>query len=44
LTESQNVSGKSLGLVMDTTHEVVIWGKEYRSGNMIYPYAKAKGQ
>jgi branched-chain amino acid transport system substrate-binding protein len=43
-TQFQNVTGNSLDLFMDTTHEVVIWPKEYKSGNMIYPYAKAKGQ
>jgi branched-chain amino acid transport system substrate-binding protein len=41
-TQFQNVTGNSLDLFMDTTHEVVVWPKEYKSGNMIYPYAKAK--
>ena len=26
----------------DTTHEVVIWPNEYKSGDMISPYSKAK--
>jgi branched-chain amino acid transport system substrate-binding protein len=42
-TQFQNVTGNSLDLFTDTTHEVVVWPKEYKSGNMIYPYAKAKG-
>jgi branched-chain amino acid transport system substrate-binding protein len=42
-TQFQNVTGNSLDLFMDTTHEVVVWPKEYKSGNMIYPYSKAKG-
>jgi hypothetical protein len=25
-----------------STHEVVVWPKEYRSGDMIYPYAEAR--
>jgi branched-chain amino acid transport system substrate-binding protein len=41
-TQFQNVTGNSLDLFTDTTHEVVVWPKEYKSGNMIYPYAKAK--
>ena len=41
-TQFQNVTGNSLDLFTDTTHEVIIWPKEYQSGKMIYPYAKAK--
>ena len=26
----------------DTTHEVIVWPKEYKTGDMIYPYAEAK--
>jgi hypothetical protein len=26
----------------DTTHEVIVWPEQYKSGNMIYPYAAAK--
>jgi hypothetical protein len=26
----------------DTTHEVIVWPDQYKSGNMIYPYATAK--
>jgi branched-chain amino acid transport system substrate-binding protein len=42
-TQFQGVTGNSLDQFKDTTHEVVVWPKEYKSGNMIYPYAKAKG-
>ena len=41
-TQFQGVTGNSLDQFKDTTHEVVVWPKEYKSGNMIYPYAKAK--
>jgi branched-chain amino acid transport system substrate-binding protein len=41
-TQFQHVTGNSLDLFTDTTHEVIIWPKEYQSGKMIYPYAKAK--
>jgi branched-chain amino acid transport system substrate-binding protein len=41
-TQFQNVTGNTLDQFKDTTHEVVVWPDEYKSGNMIYPYAKAK--
>jgi branched-chain amino acid transport system substrate-binding protein len=43
-TQFQGVTGNSLDNFKDTTHEVVIWPKQYKSGNMIYPYTKAKAQ
>jgi branched-chain amino acid transport system substrate-binding protein len=41
-TQFQNVSGNSIDQFKDTTHEVVVWPKQYKSGDLIYPYAKAK--
>jgi branched-chain amino acid transport system substrate-binding protein len=41
-TQFQRVTGNSLDQFKDTTHEVVVWPKEYKSGDMIYPYAEAK--
>jgi branched-chain amino acid transport system substrate-binding protein len=41
-TQFQNVTGNTLDQFKDTTHEVVVWPDEYKSGNMIYPCAKAK--
>jgi branched-chain amino acid transport system substrate-binding protein len=41
-TQFQHVSGHSLDLFKDTTHEVVVWPNEYKSGDMIYPYSEAK--
>jgi branched-chain amino acid transport system substrate-binding protein len=41
-TQFQRVTGNSLDQFKDTTHEVVVWPKEYKSGDLIYPYAKAK--
>jgi hypothetical protein len=26
----------------DTTHEVIVWPEQYKSGSMIYPYGAAK--
>jgi len=41
-TQFQRVTGNSLDQFTDTTHEVVVWPKEYKSGDLIYPYAMAK--
>jgi branched-chain amino acid transport system substrate-binding protein len=42
-TQFQNVTGNTLDQFKDTTHEVVVWPSQYKSGEMIYPYSKAKG-
>jgi len=41
-TQFQHLTGNSLDQFKDTTHEVVVWPKAYKSGDMIYPYAQAK--
>jgi branched-chain amino acid transport system substrate-binding protein len=41
-TQFQNVSDNSVDQFKDTTHEVIVWPEQYKSGNMIYPYATAK--
>jgi branched-chain amino acid transport system substrate-binding protein len=41
-TQFQHVTGNTLDFFKDTTHEVVVWPKEYKSGDMIYPYSEAK--
>jgi branched-chain amino acid transport system substrate-binding protein len=41
-TQFQHVTGHSLDEFKDTTHEVVVWPDEYKSGSLIYPYAEAK--
>src|SRR5262249_47176859 len=41
-TQFQNVTNNSIDQFRDTTHEVVVWPNEYKSGELIYPYAKAK--
>jgi len=41
-TQFQHVTGNSLDQFKDTTHEVVVWPDEYKTGDMIYPYADAK--
>ena len=41
-TQFQHLAGKRSINFRDTTHEVVIWPDEYKTGNIIYPYAEAK--
>jgi branched-chain amino acid transport system substrate-binding protein len=41
-TQFQHVAPNSLDQFRDYTHEVVVWPKEYKTGDMIYPYADAK--
>jgi branched-chain amino acid transport system substrate-binding protein len=41
-TQFQHVTGNSLDNFRDTTHEVVVWPNEYKTGDMIYPYGDAK--
>jgi branched-chain amino acid transport system substrate-binding protein len=41
-TQFQNLTGNSLDNFRDTTHEVVVWPNEYKTGNLIYPYSEAK--
>ena len=41
-TQFQNVTSNSMDQFKDTTHEVIVWPDQHKSGNMIYPYAAAK--
>jgi branched-chain amino acid transport system substrate-binding protein len=41
-TQFQHVTTNSVDQFRDTSHEVIVWPKEYKSGDMIYPYAEAK--
>lgn len=41
-TQFQNVTGNSMDQFKDTSHEVIVWPDQYKSGTMIYPYADAK--
>ncbi len=41
-TQFQHVSGNSIDQFKDTTHEVIVWPEEYKTGTMIYPYSEAK--
>ncbi len=41
-TQFQHVAPNSLDQFRDSSHEVVVWPKEYKTGDLIYPYADAK--
>jgi branched-chain amino acid transport system substrate-binding protein len=41
-TQFQGVSGNDLAQFRDTTHQVILWPAEYKTGNLIYPYQDAK--
>jgi branched-chain amino acid transport system substrate-binding protein len=41
-TQFQHVTANSIDQFKDTTHEVIVWPDQYKSANMIYPYAEAK--
>ena len=41
-TQFQHVAPNSLDQFRDSSHEVIVWPKEYKTGDMIYPYADAK--
>jgi branched-chain amino acid transport system substrate-binding protein len=38
----QNIQSGDLAQFKDISTEVVVWPAEYESGNLIYPYEKAK--
>ena len=41
-TQFQHVTGNAMDQFKDTAHEVIVWPNEYKTGNLIYPYAEAK--
>ncbi len=41
-TQFQHLVGNTLDNFKDTTHEVVVWPDQYKTGNFIYPYSEAK--
>jgi branched-chain amino acid transport system substrate-binding protein len=41
-TQFQHVTANSIDQFKDTSHEVIVWPDQYKSGNLIYPYAEAK--
>jgi branched-chain amino acid transport system substrate-binding protein len=43
-TQFQHVTGNSVDQFKDTSHEPVVWPDQYKSANVIYPYAEAKKQ
>jgi branched-chain amino acid transport system substrate-binding protein len=43
-SQFQGLVGNTVDNFRDTSHEVVVWPDEYKTGNFIYPYADAKKQ
>jgi branched-chain amino acid transport system substrate-binding protein len=41
-TQFQHVTGNSVDQFKDTSHEPVVWPDQYKSANIIYPYAEAR--
>lgn len=41
-TQFQHVTDNSMDQFKDTTHEVIVWPNEYKTGDIMYPYAEAK--
>jgi branched-chain amino acid transport system substrate-binding protein len=41
-TQFQHVAPNSIEQFKDASHEVIVWPNEYKSADMIYPYAEAK--
>jgi branched-chain amino acid transport system substrate-binding protein len=41
-TQFQHVTANSIDQFKDTSHEAIVWPDQYKSANMIYPYAEAK--
>jgi branched-chain amino acid transport system substrate-binding protein len=41
-SQFQNVTGNTLDQFSDTSRQVVVWPTAFKTGEMIYPYAKAK--
>ncbi|HTZ03474.1 MAG TPA: amino acid ABC transporter substrate-binding protein [Xanthobacteraceae bacterium] len=43
-TQFQHVTGNSMDQFKDTAHENIVWPSDFKTGDLIYPYADAKKQ
>lgn len=41
-TQFRDVQPNNLGQFKDTTHQVIVWPDEFKTGSLIYPYAQSK--
>ncbi len=41
-TQFRNVTGNDINQFRDTTRDAILWPVEYKTGELIYPYAEAK--
>jgi branched-chain amino acid transport system substrate-binding protein len=44
ITQYQGLSGNDINQFRDTGHQVILWPTEYKTGNIIYPYDKARNK
>lgn len=42
VVQFQNIKGNDVGQFKDISTQVIVWPSEYKSGDVIYPYEKAK--
>ena len=43
-TQFQNVNGHDLGQFKGAAKEPIVWPKQLATGNLVYPYDKAKAE
>ncbi|MFL6796710.1 MAG: amino acid ABC transporter substrate-binding protein [Xanthobacteraceae bacterium] len=41
-TQFQGITGNDINQFRDTTHQVIVWPAEYKTGDIIYPYENAR--
>ena len=41
-SQFRNVTANDIDQFRDTTHDAILWPSEYKTGELIYPYSKAK--
>ena len=41
-TQFQNVTPNDLEQFRDGSKQIILWPREYKTGEIVYPYAKAK--
>jgi branched-chain amino acid transport system substrate-binding protein len=41
-TQFQGVVGNDLAQFRDSSHQVILWPSDYRTGNIIYPYERGE--
>jgi len=42
MTQFRNITNNDINQFKDTTHDVILWPPQYKTGDLIYPYTKAQ--